>query len=129
MRAWEFIETDPTVVSAKLASLGDNRRPRITLRYINQLKRQKKRREAEFAKKRPLIAAMYGDADEQAEAVKDELEREEERHEIEMLKQEVELLKDQIAVQIDAAEIDAEQKDRIAQGAMRAIARKRKNNK
>ena len=70
---------------------------------------------------------MYGDADEQAEAVKDELEREEERHDIAMLKQEMELLKDQIAVQIDAAEIDAEQKERIAQGAMRAIAQKRKD--
>ena len=127
MRAWEFIETNPTVVNAGLASLGDTRKPRITLRYLNQLKNQRKRREADFARKRPLIAAMYGDADEQAEAVKDELEREGDRHEIEMLKQEMELLKDQIALDIDSAEIDTERKERIAQGAMRAIARKRKN--
>jgi len=126
MRAWEFIETNPTVVCAKLASLGDTRKPPITLRYLNQLKLQRKRREAEFARKRPLIAYMYGDPERQAEAVKDELEREEGRHDIEMLKQELELLKDQIAVEIDSAEIDAEGKDRIAQGAMRAITRKRK---
>ena len=44
--------------------------------------------------------------------------------EIEMLKQEVELLKDRIAVEIDAAEIDAKQKKRIAQGAMRVIKKK-----
>lgn len=72
---------------------------------------------------------MYGDADEQASSIKDELGREVDRHEIEMLKQEMELLKDQIAVEIDAAEIDTEQKERIAQGAMRAIARKQKNKR
>ena len=126
MRAWEFIETDPTVANISVASFDDTRKPRITLRYLNQLKRHRKWREAELGKKQPFIAAMYGDADEQAEAVKDELEREEERHEIEMLKQEMGLLKDQIAVQIDAAEIDAERKERIAQGAMRVIAQKRK---
>jgi hypothetical protein len=127
MRAWEFIEIDPTVTSVRLASFDDTRKPRITLRYLNKQKLQRKRREAEFARKRPLIVDMYGDPERQAEAVKDELAREEDRHEIEMLKQEMELLKNQIAVQIDAAEIDAERKESIAQGAMRAIARKRKN--
>lgn len=126
MRAWEFIETDPTVLSASLTSLGDNRKPPITLRYLNKLKCRRKRREAEFAKKRPLIAAMYGDPEQQAEAVENELAREKDRHEIEMLKQEVELLKDRIAVEIDAAEIDVEQKERIAQVAMRAIKKKEK---
>ena len=94
MRAWEFIETDPTIVSASLASLGDTKKPPITLRYLNKLKCRRKRREAEFARKRPFIAYMYGDPEQQAEAVKDELAREEDRHEIEMLKQEMELLSD-----------------------------------
>ena len=128
MRAWEFHRLVQYESGSNAADISGGRKPPITLRYLNHLKLQRRQREAEFAKKRPLIAAMYGDPDRQAEAVKDEIEREEERHEIEMLKQEIDLLKDQIAVQIDAAEINAEQKERIAQGAMRAIARKRKNN-
>lgn len=127
MRAWEFIDTVP--INASVSLLGNERERPITLRYLNKLKNRKRRREAEFAIRRPLIAAMYGDADEQAALIKDELEREADRHEIEMLKQEVELLKDQIAVDIDAAEIDAEQKERISQGAMRAIARKKKDTR
>jgi hypothetical protein len=100
----------------------------MTLRFINRLKQQKKQREAELAKKELFLAAMYGDPYEQMGNFENELAREQDRHEIEMLKQEVELLKDQIAVQIDAAEIDAEQKERIAQGAMRAIKRKNRKN-
>jgi hypothetical protein len=41
--------------------LETSAKPRITLRYLNQLKLQRKRRAAEFAKKQPLIAAMYGE--------------------------------------------------------------------
>lgn len=126
MRAWEFLDLIQYGKGDGQSDFGDARRQRITLRYINQLKRRKKRREAEFAKKRPLIAAMYGDPEHQAEAVENELAREKDRHEIEMLKQEVELLKDRVALDIDAAEIDAEQKERIAQGALRTIKNKKR---
>ena len=96
-----------------MASFDDTRKPRVTLRYLNRLKRHRKWREPELAKNQPFIAAMYGDPEQQAEAAKDEFQREAERREIEMLKNEIELLKDQIAVQIDAAEIDANRKELI----------------
>ena len=36
-------------------------KPRITLRYLNQLKLQRKRRQREQAAKMPLLSRMYGD--------------------------------------------------------------------
>lgn len=108
-----------------LAALGADspvRRP-ITLRDLNRMKKRRKRQERERAAKAPFIARMYGDPSLQADAFETALAQEEERREIEMLKRELELIKSRIAVEIDGAEIDAERKERIAQGAMRAIKR------
>jgi ABC-type protease/lipase transport system fused ATPase/permease subunit len=41
--------------------LETSARPRITLRYLNQLKLQRKRRQREQAAKMPLLSRMYGD--------------------------------------------------------------------
>ena len=61
MRVWEFLDVIQHNNRNRRADFGGTGRPRITLRYLNQLKLQRKRRAAEFAKKQPLIAAMYGD--------------------------------------------------------------------
>jgi hypothetical protein len=58
MRAWEFYNVNPW--NSGIDKSGP-RRPRITLRYLNQLKLQRKRRQREQAAKMPLLSRMYGD--------------------------------------------------------------------
>ena len=61
MRAVEFLDLNQRLNGVSLAALGDTRRPRITLRYLNGLKQQRKRRQREQAAKMPLLSRMYGD--------------------------------------------------------------------
>lgn len=41
--------------------LETSAKPRLTLRYLNGLKKQRKRRQREQAAKMPLLSRMYGD--------------------------------------------------------------------
>jgi hypothetical protein len=91
---------------------GDPSRERLTLKDLNALKRRKRQAERELLRKLPLLSAMYGGT-----------EREAEKQELEQLKQELELLRDRIALDIDAAEIDHKRKDRITNAAIRALRR------
>ena len=85
---------------------------RLTLKDLNALKRRRRQAERELLRKLPLLSAMYGTSD-----------REAEKEELEQLKQELKILRDRIAVDIDAAEIDYKRKDRITKAAIRALRR------
>ena len=61
MRVWEFCKSFQPDSRSSASISGDTRRPRITLRYLNGLKEQKKRRQREQAAKAPLLSRMYGD--------------------------------------------------------------------
>ena len=85
---------------------------RLTLKDLNKLKRRRRQAERELLRKLPLLSAMYGGT-----------ERDAEKHEMEQLKQELALLRDRIALDIDAAEIDYKRKDRITKAAICALRR------
>lgn len=84
----------------------------ITLRHLHKLKLIRRRRDKELAQKRELMAVMYGGGQ-----LMDEDEHEQE-------KQALELLKDEIALEIEAAKIAQDDKDRIADMARRTLAKR-----
>ena len=94
MRAYEFIGPKTHV---------------LTLRHLHKLKLIRRQREKELADKRVLRAALYGGG-----AMMDEDEHAQE-------KQALELLKDEIALEIEAAKITKDDKDRIGDMALRAV--------
>ena len=85
---------------------------KITLHDLNRLKHIRNRRREEARNHSNLVRTMYGNPD---------------LRELELQQQEqrLETLRGQIALEIDAAEIAAEDKDRIAQMAMAAIKRQK----
>ena len=80
------------------------RKPQITLRHLNRLKHIRKRNQQAHAEKMAMLPIMYS-----GERLADEAE-----------------LKAEISNEIEAAEIDAEQKLHIEQMAMNAVKRQRK---
>jgi len=92
MRAYELYET-PT------------RKPKITLRHLNQLKHIRRRNQQAHDAKMALLPQMYS-----SERLADEAE-----------------LKDEISNEIDKAEIDEKQKQHIEQMAMNTIKRQSQN--
>ncbi len=85
---------------------------KITLRDLNRLKHIRNRRREEARKHSDLVRAMYGNSDIQG-------------LELQQQEQQLETLRGQIALEIDAAEISAEDKDRISKMAMAAINRRK----
>ena len=73
MRGWEIMRPD------------DTRRPPMTLRHLNDMKRRKREREAEFARARPVLRRMYGDTQRELE----QLEFEKARLELEQLRADI----------------------------------------
>lgn len=116
MRAFELYGTDFQALGLYDPAKNKlRRRPhpnmpkrRVTLRDLHRLKHIRNRRRAEAEKHRDLVRTMYGNSDLRELG----LERQE---------QKLETLRDQIAVEIDAAEISAEDKERINKMAMNAI--------
>ena len=86
---------------------------KITLRDLNRLKHIRNRRREEARAQSNLVRAMYGNPD---------------LRELDLQQQEQRLdtLRGQIALEIDAAEIDQGQKDRIRDMAMSAIKKSKK---
>lgn len=81
------------------------RKPQITLRHLNKLKHIRNRNQQAHAEKLAMLPLMYG-----GERLADEVQ-----------------LKAEISDEIEAAEVDAEQKQHIEQMAMNAIKRQRKS--
>ena len=79
-------------------------KPQITLRHLNRLKHIRKRNQQAHAEKMAMLPQMYS-----GERLADEAQ-----------------LKAEVSDEIEAAEIDAEQKQHIEQMAMNAVKRQRK---
>jgi len=92
MRAYELYETS-------------TRKPRISLRHLNQLKHIRKRNQQAHAEKIAMLPLMYS-GERLADAA---------------------ALKAEFSNEIEAAELDAEQKRHIEQMAMNTINRQRKS--
>lgn len=107
MRFYEFCADDP-----------NNRKPLISLKHINRLKKMKQARRDEFAQRKILMGLMYGDPDDK------QADRE---RELDMREREVTLLKSEIQALIDRAEIDQESRQHIQKMARREVGRRIKD--
>jgi|HigsolmetaAR202D_1030399.scaffolds.fasta_scaffold00633_6 hypothetical protein len=70
MRLLEFTDEvvatghyDPAEDRMNTRNLGDTRKPVLTLRKLNKLKKMRAVRQLEALKRQDLMAVMYGDAD------------------------------------------------------------------
>ena len=127
MRASEFLpETnwiahglyDPAKDVLGRRDLDDTRKPEITLKMLNTLKKIRKVRQRALAKKLKLAKVMYADPNHAQELFDLKRAREEQDHELNMAK--AELKND-----IDAAEIEQDRKDAIGKKAVRYIKKAR----
>ena len=123
MRASEiFFETnwlahglyDPTKGILGRRDLDDTRKPEITLKMLNRLKKIRAVHRRALLKKLELAKVMYADPDHAKELFDLKRAREEQEHELKMAK--AELKND-----IDAAEIDQDRKDDLSAMAMRYV--------
>lgn len=121
MRAYELYEFNQQAMGnydpaedrlGRLRRSGGNSQT-ITLQLLNKLKHIRNRRRQELDKKRALVRTMYGNPDIR-------------EFELEQQERDLETLRGQIALEIDAAKIDCEHKDRIRDMAMDAMRRERK---
>ena len=121
MRAFELYPTDFQALGlynpandrlGKRPQLTTGNR-KITLRGLNRLKHIRNRRRAEARKHANLVRAMYGNPD-----IRDQ--------ELQQQEQRLETLRGQIALEIDAAEIDQGQKERIRDMAKNAMRKSKK---
>lgn len=129
MRAYELLETDliaqgiydPAQDTIGQRQLSSTRKSTITLRDVHRLSKIRKARQREYEKKMALVSTMYGDGD-NADDI--DLERARLEHEKEMVK--LELEKDKLAIQreIENAEIDHEQREKISKMALRTLTKK-----
>lgn len=126
MRARELYEEripsryDPEEDVLNVRHFDDTRKPKLTLRALNRLKKIKAVRKFELLKKQGLIQLIYGDQDLAQEARERDLDFENKQRELEILKGEIELM-------IDGAEIDREKKDHVSDMAQNAMGRARKS--
>lgn len=123
MRAFEILDEERE--QARLVVDDDSQRP-FTFRQLHDIKARKRQQQADLARQLPLLAAMYGNDESKSEARQRKAEANAAAGELDARKRELEALRKQIAVEINAAEIDQEAKDRITQGALRAIQRMKK---
>lgn len=122
MRYRELLETSPVALGIynpnndALAHRANSsgQRPKITLAYLNRLKHIQKRRKAELDAKAQFLPIMYGDAAQQYETEKMELERQ--QHEISMMI-------DKLETELAKAEVSEQDRERIHQMAMAEIHR------
>ena len=123
MRYWELVENytftslglyDPSQDEIHRIASNDTRKPVITLRMINRLKRQREVQKRVHDHRMELVKTMYGDEDLLQNT-------QNQQHEIEMAKLETErdLLK--LQNEIDRAEIDLDRRATIRDKA-RAVA-------
>ena len=118
MRIKELYETSPTAQgiydkNQDRQNGSSNRIPRLTLRNLNRLKHIRNARKKAHKEKLEFLPKIYGNEDHLAARQQLEQDR-------------LELIKDEIALEIEAAKISHDQKDHIADMAMRAIERNRK---
>ena len=129
MRAYELYEFDqrslgnydPAEDHLNHRHLSDTRKDPLTLRHLNRLNKIRKARRAEKEKKAPLLAMMYGDETIRAEQEAIDADREKLHQEMELAKLELERDKMAIQQQIEAAELDTEQRRHIRAMAMKSI--------
>ncbi len=123
MRASEFLyETnwiahglyDPAKDVLGRRDLDDTRKPEITLKMLNTLKKIRKVRRRALLKRLKVAKVMYGDPNHAQELFDLKRQREEQNQEVEMAK--AELKND-----IDAAEIEQDRKDDLSTKAMRYV--------
>ena len=123
MRASEFLpETnwiahglyDPTKDVLGRRDLDDTRKPEITLKMLNRLKKIRATRRRALQKRLKVAKVMYGDPNHAQELFDLKRAREEQDHELKMAK--AELKND-----IDAAEIQQDRKDDLTTMAVRYV--------
>ncbi len=126
MRAYQLYENkhpgryDPSEDVLNVRHPDDTRKPKITLRDINRLKKIRAVRKLEQLKKQDFVHVMYGDPELARQAREQELDFERQEHELNMIK-------DQIGTVVDGAELDRSKKDHIAAMAQQAIGTTRKS--
>ncbi|QNT68849.1 hypothetical protein [Defluviicoccus vanus] len=116
MRAWELYETGGG------GDTGSGRKPIVSLRHINQLKRLKAARRADEEQRQRLWSLMYADPNTEQHSL-DEREVELDGREQELRLRE---LQAEIGESIAKAEVSQQRKDDLYQMAMREIGRRRK---
>ncbi len=130
MRAHELLEDaglvalglyDPARDRLHTRTPGDARKPGITLRQLNRLKRIRNVRRKAQEKRQELVRVMYADPDLAQQTREQERELEYDRRQYEL-----ERLKDEISKIVDQAQVDQEGRDHVKDMAQQAIERARK---
>ena len=123
MRASEFLHEaswiahglyDPTEDVLGRLNLDDTRKPEITLKMLNRLKKIRATRRRALLKRLEVAKVMYADPDHAKELFDLKRSREEQEHELRMVKSE-------LKNDIDAAEITQDRKDDLTTMAMRYV--------
>lgn len=125
MRAYELFETDPLDLENQLYDRphrNGKKRPAVSLRNVNRLKRMRVARRDERIQKLALWGLMYG----QDEPAHRELERREAELDAREREQHLRDVEAEIHKAIADAETDAESKQHLHAMAMREINRRRK---
>ena len=116
MRAWEFVGEGLDRHRSKA------RRPILSLRHVNKLKKIKATRQAEHEQRLALLSLMYGqDAGEEGKL--DQRKADLDAREDELRMQELQV---KIEKAIDDAEVDQKARNRLHQMAMAALHRRQK---
>ena len=124
MRAWELYEqgNDDPATSEGRPRNGGTRKPIVSLRHINRLKRLKAARRAEDEQRQRLWGLMYADPSTQQRSLN--------QREADLDVQEQELRLRELQADVDEAitkeEVSQQQKDRLYRMAMRDINRRKK---
>ena len=123
MRYYELFETDFVTLGLydpnadrSAPEITDTRKPEITLRHLNLLKHQKKRKLRDKREKLAFYPQIYGDRD-----IQDDFDLE--RRELEQIKDEISLEKDAIRLEIDRASVAEKDREHIRSLANRALRR------
>lgn len=125
MRFYELYETEPLDVENQLFDRphrDGTRRPAVSLRHVNRLKRMRVARRDERHQKQALWGLMYG----QDEPARRELERREAELDAREREQHLRDVEADIHKAIADAETDAESKQHLRAMAMREINRRKK---
>jgi len=139
MRYYELFETflgeadkqmmgiyNPALDTLRQNHLGDTNKPRITLKHLNKIKRQRRIHKIANDKKLAMLPLQYSnDRDQQAEETKMDLEKQ--AFELEMAKERMTLEQERIALDIEKASISADDKEAIAAKALKSVNRRLKS--
>lgn len=125
MRFYELYETDPLDLENQLFDRphrNGRKRPAVSLKHVNRLKRMRVARRDERHQKQALWGLMYG----QAESTRRELDRREAELDAREREQRLRDVEVDIHKAIADAETDAKSKQRLHAMAMREINRRKK---